>query len=282
MRVIVCYNGVSTLRPVLSDLRLTGLPPLSSLKVLSFVDPFDSLSNKREAERDVRAAVLRLAKEFEPWDVSGNVVWDMPAESVISRSEDSSADLIMIGEPADAEFDRASGLGAVSRKIVAGSGCSVRICRRNTVSAGRRVRILVGFDGSEGSKLAVNAILRRAWPPGSRVRFVAVVDSVMISSIGRFTPQIWDAAIGQRFVEQWAQNLCGRSRQKLEEAGMRTEFAIRSGEAAANIISEAVEWSADTIFLGPNGSAFPSGRRPLGSVALSVASRSGRSVEICR
>jgi nucleotide-binding universal stress UspA family protein len=237
---------------------------------------------KDEASRELNSVVQRLAGEFKLWGVQGSVVAAGEADAVISHAENISADLIMVCEAGRTKDDDRPGLSAISKRIIAGTRTSARICRARSVVSGRPVRILVGFNGSEGSKLAVNAILRRSWPAGCRVRLVAVVDSLLFSSIGRFSPQIRDAAISQRFVEQWAQNLCGRPQQRLENAGVRTEVSIRFGEAALNIVSEAEEWNADAIFLGPNSASFPPHRLSLGSVSLAAASQADRSVEICR
>jgi nucleotide-binding universal stress UspA family protein len=282
MRVLIGYNGSSASAAIFEDLQFAGVPPNSEIGVLVVVDPI--VFPKSEGD----AAILAANAEGELHRYSASLTVDVrivsgnAADEIINASELLHPDLLMLGEPGHADPDGRFRLGPVSMRAVSETNCSVRICRAPMIAERRPARILIGYDGSAGAKCAVESLLSRTWPNGLDVRFLAVADSTVLATIGRFAPQINDLAVSERYVVQWAETLCERSRLKLREAGIGSEVAVRFGDPTAGILAEAFNWRADSILVGPH--SFPSviGRATLGSVSLGVAAEADRSVEVCR
>ena len=282
MRVLIGYNGSSASAAIFEDLQFAGVPPNSEIGVLVVVDPI--VFPKSEGDAAILAANAReeLHRYSPALNVDVRIVSGNAASEIINAAELLHPDLMMLGEPGHAGPDGHFRLGAVSMRVVSETKCPVRISRAPVIAELRPARRLVGYDGSSGAKCAVDSLISRTWPNGLEVRFLAVADSTVLATIGRFAPQINDLAVSERYVVQWAETLCERSCLKLREAGIGSEVAVRFGNPAAGILAEAFDWRADSILVGPHSFPNITGRSALGSVSLAVAAEADRSVEICR
>ncbi len=130
--------------------------------------------------------------------------------------------------------------------------------------------------------MAVNVVCERQWMPNSQVRLLVVTDSSVLSSIGRFSPQMTDPGVEAKIAGQWANALAKLPLQRLRDAGLDAEFCVESGNPKNIIVKLAEEWNADSIFVGPHchGNSFE--RFLLGSVSAAVAARAHCSVEVVR
>jgi nucleotide-binding universal stress UspA family protein len=143
------------------------------------------------------------------------------------------------------------------------------------------MKILLAVDGSSHSQDAVDAVARRPWPPGTVVRVLSVVQQIPPPS----TELVLGAAesLGQIWAERkaQAQRLTARVADSLNATALRTETAVREGDARSGIIDEATEWGADLIVLGSHGHTGLK-RWLLGSIAQSIVSHAPCSVEVVR
>ena len=140
----------------------------------------------------------------------------------------------------------------------------------------------MGFDGSRCPEFAVESIAARRWPAGTNVCLLAVADSSVLGSIGRFIPQMNNAVLEAKFASQWAETLAAASIAKLTKAGLIASVDVRMGQPKDTIVEMAEASNADCIFVGPHRSSNPVERFLLGDVPAGVAAAAGCSVEVVR
>ncbi len=282
MRILIGYNGSDVSNAALEDLRHAGLPERAEAVVVSVAELCCAPANIDEAGKRALHAANKIQKDFPNWSVGTETASGPPAAEILSLAESFKPDLIIVGEYRREMKERNIFLGQASQTILKEAGCSVRIARGERGLPTHPERVLVGFDGSAGSKLAVASIASRSWPAESQVRLLAVADSSVLGSIGRFVPQMADVAIGAKFVSQWAETLAANSIRKLTNAGLSASVEIGMGYPKDTIIEVAKAWNADSIFVGPHCSENSFERFLLGSVSAAVAACAHGSVEIVR
>jgi nucleotide-binding universal stress UspA family protein len=115
------------------------------------------------------------------------------------------------------------------------------------------MRVLLAHDGSHGSGLATNLVKDLAWPPGSSLRVISVVEPTMLAptgwlgGIGAYSPEV-DAQISAYFEGELAEvvnTLTGPNR--------TVEGALLRGRPASVIDDDARSFGADLIVLGSRG-----------------------------
>ena len=282
MRLLIGYNGTDVSNAALDDLLQAGLPDQAEALVLSVAEICCAPVNLDEASKRVAGAADKIKTHFSNWSVKAETAAGVPSVEILRRAESFRPDLIVVGEHRQLLKDRNIFLGHASQNILTQATCSVRIARGNRGIPKHSGRLLVGFDGSPGAQLAIAAIASRSWPAGTEVRLLAVADSSVLGSIGRFIPQMADVTIGAKLASQWAETLAADSIKKLINAGLSASVETGMGYPKDTIIKVAEEWNADAIFVGPHcpGNSFE--RFLLGSVSAAVAARAHCSVEIIR
>lgn len=149
------------------------------------------------------------------------------------------------------------------------------------------MKILLATDGSECSKVAVDAVAGRPWPEGSEVKILSAIENPYMP-----TTETWvlpddyfrelegaaraqaEAAVNQAAERIESTDVCNAS--KLE---ITTE--IEYGPAKDAILDKAERWGADLIVIGSHGYSGWQ-RFLLGSVSHAVATHAHCSVEIIR
>jgi nucleotide-binding universal stress UspA family protein len=264
-------------------LRLAGLPMSLEAVVLTVADiilppPDESLpaddvpairipeverhaqAHEQEATREARALAERGAKrveaDFPGWAVRTEVSCDSPAWAVVKMADQDNPDLIVVGSHGHSLMGGRFILGSVSQRVLYEAPCSVRVGRCSETRLKGPVRIVIGFNGSPDSELAVAAVVARAWPEGSEARVVTSRDS-----------------------REPARH--GVAADKLRAAGLATSELSREGDPAHVLITEAEAWGADSIFVGTRDIH---GFQHLlhGSVSAAVAARAECAVEVVR
>jgi nucleotide-binding universal stress UspA family protein len=174
-------------------------------------------------------------------------------------------------------------LGSVSQKVLNEARCSVRIARGKIEVDQSPERILIGFDGSDGARVAVESVASRNWSPGAEIRLVVATDPIVPTAIGRFVPPVVQWAESEMRVEQeWIMKIAERALGILRDANLNATVRIQTGAAKYVLVEEAATWSADTIFVGANVFGGRLDRFLLGSTSSAVASRAGCSVEVVK
>ena len=115
---------------------------------------------------------MRVTAHFPGWNVSTEVRCDTPAWAILEMAERDKADLIVLGSHGHSSVGGRLILGSVSQRVLYNARCSVRVARCAEEKREGPVRIVVGFNGSQDSEVAVDAVASRAWPEGSEARLV--------------------------------------------------------------------------------------------------------------
>lgn len=282
MRILIGYNGSEASKAALGDYSLMGLPDANEVLILSVAEAWLPPKTTDEAHQLANEASSHLAAHFPAWKITTAIATGSPANEILAEAAKFEPDMIIVGEPRE-QADRSNlFLGHTTQKILTGAACSVRIARAPIDGDPHPERLLVAFDGSAGSISAVNVIADRRWPKETEVRLVAVADSSVLGTIGRFTPQMKDSAVEAKFAAQWAETLASSSLARLRAAGIKATVEVRFGNPKDEIIRDADDWNADTIFAGPHAAANSFERFLIGSVSSAIAARAHCSVEIVR
>lgn len=282
-KVLIAYDSSTCSDAALNDLTRAGLPASLEAVVLTVADvilppsddslPADDVPAIRilEVERHARAhaqeaikearaiaeiAAKQLHADFPDWDVRAEVRCDSPAWAVIKLADQDKPDLIVVGSHSHSLVGGRLILGSVSQRVLYEASCTVRVSRCADVRREGPVRIVVGFNGSPDSELALAAVAARSWPKGSEARVVTSRDS---SEPARH----------------------GVAAEKLRAAGLMTSEVSLEGDPAHVLIKEAEAWGADSIFVGTRDIH---GFQHLlhGSVSSAVAANAHCSVEVVR
>ena len=282
-KVLIAYDGSSCSDAAFTDLGRAGLPMALDAVVVTIADiilpptddelPADDVPAiripaverhaKERAERAINEAqafadqgAKRVKADFPDWNVRSEVRCDSPAWAILEMADRDKSDLIVVGSHGHSLVGGRLILGSVSQRVLYDARCSVRVARCWEENRKGPVRIVVGFNGSQDSEVAVDAVASREWPEGSEVRLISV--HPLLSSEAR------DVAA-----------------EKLRKAGLTTSEISKDGDPAHVLRREAEEWGADSIFVGTRD---VHGFQHLlhGSVSLAVAEEARCSVEVSR
>jgi nucleotide-binding universal stress UspA family protein len=133
------------------------------------------------------------------------------------------------------------------------------------------MKLLVPIDSSPVSKILVDEVARRPWPPGTTACVLHIID----------WPQLPSSASLLHVARQSANLFVKGASDKLDKAGLQPAAKILEGHPRIAVAEYAKEWGADLVLVGSHG---VSGlvRFLLGSVAQAALRRSPCSVEIVR
>jgi nucleotide-binding universal stress UspA family protein len=279
-KILIAYDGSTCSDAALEDLKRAGLPEhleavVMSVAALVFLSPDDRLpddevvspaaaamvsSLQQEAEAALKHAqaiaeqgAARVKQDFPGWAVICRAEGDSPAWGVIKTATRLQSDLIVAGAHRHSSLGGRLIMGSVSQRVLYEADCPVRLARCSHRHREGPIRIIVGFDGSAESDVAVDAVALRVWPAETEVRVAIVSDAMTL----------------------------GEQLEKLRTTGLRTSEVIKHGDPAHVLLHEAEEWDADSIFVGTRDLH---GLRHLlqGSVASAVAAKAQCSVEVVR
>ena len=310
MKILIAYDGSSCSEAALDDLQSAGLPAAVDVLVMSvaevwlppppinesihdyavelqthpqFFKAYESGAKVvTEAETYANHAKTRLRRSFPKWKVEAEATYGSPAWEILSRAIDFKPDLIIVGSHGHSAFNRLL-LGSISQKILTEANCSVRVARGRIEVDPFAVRVIIGFDGLQGAKKAIEAVAMRHWRKGSEFRLISVTDPITPSTIGRFIPPVTNLVDEINQSEcSWIEKLAEPCLQNLRDLGFEATLQIHSGNPKQVIIEESEKWNADAIFVGANRFGSRLERFILGSVSAAVAARAHCSVEIVR
>lgn len=282
-KILIAYDGSDCSDAALNNLTRAGLPSSLEALVVTLADVIlppqdDELSADDrpairipEVERHAQAhaekaikvaqafadrAAKRVKANFPGWDVRAEASCDSPAWAIIKMADRDDPGLIVVGSQGHSVAGGRLILGSVSQRVLYEARSSVRVARCSDERREGPVRIVVGFNGSPDSELAVDAVKSRAWPEGSEARLITALETQ--------TPVSPDGPA-----------------EKLRAAGLLVSHVEREGDPRRILIEEAKKWDADSIFVGTKDIH---GFQHLlhGSVSAAVAARASCSVEVVR
>jgi nucleotide-binding universal stress UspA family protein len=282
-KILIAYDSSACSDAALNDLRRAGLPNALEAVVVTVANiilpppdealPADDMPAIRipEVERHAQAhahkvieearafaerAAKRVKADFPGWDVTAEVRCDSPAWALVKMADRDNFGLIVVGSHGHSLAGGRLILGSVSQRVLYEARCSVRVARCSDVRREGPIRIIVGFNSSPDSEVAVAAVASRTWPEGSEARVITACDTLEPA-------------------------MEGVAAEKLRAAGLTTLEVSREGDPAHVLIKEAEDWGADSIFVGTRD---VHGFQHLlhGSVSSAVVGRAHCSVEVAR
>lgn len=308
MKILIAYDGSDCADAALKDLRRAGLPETAAATVLTAADVFlpppireednrfpfyfpagvrraHKLAAKalEEARGLAERAASRVRKDFPQWDVKAEACADSPAWALIKKADEWKPDLVVVGAHGHNVLGGRLILGSVSQRVLYEARCSVRVARAAAGKYGVASRILVGVDGSADSEAAIDAVARRVWPAGSKVRIVGVLGTVVsVTHTSEAEPSgVKWVEVGNEEDWRWVKDIFESSAEKLRKAGLKTKVVLKKGNPKRQLLKEAEAWRADSIFVGAKGTRGVD-RLLLGSVSAAVAASAPCSVEVVR
>ena len=310
MKILIGYDGSACSDAALDDLKTAGLPETVEAVVMSVADvwlpppsenetlsehaqdlqthpqPFKAYQTNAkavtEAETLARHAQSRLKKMFPAWQVSAEAAYGSPAWEIWSKSNETKADLIVVGSHGHTALGRFF-LGSISNKVLTEAHCSVRVARGRIEVDPVPSRVVIGFDGTPGANAAVEAVATRNWREGSEFRLIAVADPLLPTAIGLFVPPVSSWVDEEMKTEsERIKNLAESSLELLRSKGLEAEIKVFAGNPKQILVEESERWHADSIFVGANRFGSRVERFLLGSVSAAIAARAHCSVEVVR
>lgn len=301
MKVLVAYDGSKCGDAAIEDLRRAGLPPTGEVLVISVADagwpPAKSTKGSEfanpwaetlhEAQAFADKAHARIESDLPGWKVSSEALWGSPAKAILKTMEWFQPDLLVVGSHGRSTVGRLV-LGSVSLDLIHHASCPVRVVRAGATKAEGPIRIILATDGSPAAEATLHVIARRFWPEGTRVRVLAIVETVIP------TPTMVPALEASTFATEPAfqvilaseerervrlQDVAERSAAALEASGMTVEPIVIYGDPRTELVAEAKQWRAETIFVGARGLGRLD-RLLLGSTSTAVVTHADCTVEI--
>ena len=281
-KLVIGYDDSPCSNAAVDDLKRAGLPQRVDAVVVTVADVFpppkdeltedDVLSpaaaalvarSQAEARKAVAHALTvceqaasRIKADFPDWEVKVHAGGDSPAWALIKLASELDADLVVVGSHGHSSAGGRLIMGSVSLRVLYETHCSVRIARCVHNQPDGPVRIIVGFDGSKESEVAVHAVASRSWPAGTEVRVITAREALRPNQHNFLT-------------------------EKLQAVGVTFTELSRNGEPAHVLVKEAADWDADSIFVGTRD--LHGFRHFLqGSVSSAVAAHARCSVEVVR
>lgn len=310
MKILIGYDGSDSSEAALDDLQRSGLPAVADATILTVAEVWlpSPLSSEdiveqakevevpadikrvyakasvamKEAEELARKAAARVKQSFPEWTVvtetsSGSAGWEL-----VAKADQWRPDLIVVGSHGHSGIKRLV-LGSVSQRVVTEARCSVRVARGRVEERDNPVRNVIGIDGSPDAEAAVREVAARAWPPGSEVKLIAVIDPLTPTLIGRLIPPL-SATIEEsnREDREWVESILAAAAELLKETSLKVSTEVREGDPKHALVEAAETWGADCIFVGSTGFSNRLERFVLGSTSASVVARAHCSVEVVR
>ncbi len=293
MKILIAYDGSASADSALDDLARAGFPrsDVSALVVTvaevwlppmdddgdvhrHFVTPGlkrkyeENLEILEDAGKKAAEAADRVRRLFPGWAVESRSTYGSPAWEILGFAEEFRPELIVVGAKGCSAVERVL-LGSVSQKVVTEAKCPVRVSRGRVITDDSPIRLIVGYDGTEGSREAVRTVSGRDWPSGTEARVVIVEDSIFVrSSLEISVDEIKEVG--------------GGLAKDLNRTGLATELAVVDGNPKKEIVGIAEQWDADCIFIGATRYNDVITKYLLGSVSSAVVSRAHCSVEVVR
>lgn len=285
LKILIGYDGSACADAAIDDLRRAGLPDQAEVKVLtvselwmpppSGLELVEAAFGEQPPEQAPEALALAkrsvelLGLAFPGWELTPEVRAGSPAGELLHLAEIWLPDLIVVGSHGRTALGRLL-LGSVSQRVATEARTSVRIARGRVETEPKPIRLLLGYDGSDYSLAAADAVSRRSWPGGTEVRILTAIDALTDVSGTLIDQTLHRAHVSQQQVVA-----------RLTDAGLAVSTMVEYGNPKQLIIEQAEVWGADAIFLGTRGLG-RIGRWLLGSVALAILGRAHCSVEIVR
>ncbi|MFN8624005.1 MAG: universal stress protein [Chloroflexota bacterium] len=257
----------------LDTVRLAG--PWATMTSYGLADLESDLLDELEGILDAAAAVIAPTGAT----IERKVLLGRPSAAIVDQALDLGADLIVVGNRGQGPF-RTMLLGSVSAEVVDHAPCPVLVARTPTVG-----RILLAHDGSELAAHAETLVAGLVPLAPLPVEVLSVVrahepsgETLAPTTVGHAT-EAYSAALEESRVHH--AEVAEAAADRLAREGRPTSWAVRAGDPARAIVSEAEAKDVQLIAMGTHGRTGLD-RLVLGSVARNVLTHAHCSVLIVR
>jgi nucleotide-binding universal stress UspA family protein len=221
-----------------------------------------------KAASDARALLSRR------WpDVGVTVLDKRPVEALLAEARRVGAKAIVVGWRGHGPIGRLL-LGSVSRGIVRHATCPVLVVRQRSKQVRR---LLIGIDGSDNARRAVDLVTAFPPPAGASVTLVTALEPISLPSRALLPAQVRHR-VGQELMALKAEMASNARREldnasaRLRDAGWRVRTILSSGTPLAVLLTAVRQTQADVLVIGARGSTGLQ-RFVLGSVAEGALNR---------
>jgi nucleotide-binding universal stress UspA family protein len=305
MKILVPYDGSTSADAAIDGLSRAGLPrdgealficvagegwppttEAAAEEVEGFVNSWKA--GLHEAEKFAEKASQRFQSCFPGWRVTTEALWGSPGKGILKAADLFVPDLMVVGSHGRSAATRLL-LGSVSLGVLHHSKWPVRVEHRVGPQPTGPIRILVATDGSASADEVVRSVSRRAWPDGTRVLVLAIMDSMVPPpTVPPIEAETFRTEPAFRVIlEADARHrvrlngVVESAKSVLETAGLNVDVKVIEGNTRSTILSEAKAWNAETIFIGARGLGVLD-RLLLGSVSTAVVTHADCAVEVVR
>lgn len=210
------------------------------------------------------------------------VVKAAPTDALVETAERLGARAVVVGSRARGALRRML-LGSVGRQVVRRAPCATLVVRGRTRDV---TRVVVGLDGSDNARRAVDMVAALVPPRTGRVTLVAVVEAMQVPAMPLAPGPVRRAAIGEirafnaAAVER-ARGWAASASRSLERAGWAVKTVVVQGRPLEALAAAAAAAKGDVLVIGARGVGGVE-RLLLGSVAEGLLDRSPISVLVVR
>jgi nucleotide-binding universal stress UspA family protein len=285
MKILVAIDASPASQAAVDQVAARPWPPESQFEILTAVEtsqPWALATIAEEMKGRAHQLVDTAAAQLLSLGLTATATVSEgdPKTVILDHAASMGADLIVVGAHGMTAIEQFF-LGSVSTAVLRFAPCSVAIVRKTAGS-----KILLAIDNSAGSRLAVESVAARPWPPGTEIRVLSAVELGMSALQGAFEIPALDAKHleSQRAAAmKRTEEAIDSALKTLEAAGLTTSESISVLDQAPKeiILQEAAVWPADWIVLGSHGSSGLS-RFLIGSTSETVATHAACSVEVVR
>ncbi len=200
------------------------------------------------AESTVEDAVLRLRGAG--FDTDGEAPEGDEATEIVAAIDRVGADVVALGTAKERWIDTVV-LGSVSGSVVHAASCPVLVVHA-APTHDRPLRVVVGTDGSEGSRRALEAFVGTADPERCEAIVVSVAKPVALPPGGPAGVPTFEATVGERDLASTRQ-VADDATESLRAAGFRATTIVTSGNPARVLLDEVDRAEADLVVVGARG-----------------------------
>lgn len=283
MKILLATDGSESANDAVETVRSLALPAGTTIHLVAVLAtapelfgaawesyvPGDAEAIERQMVDELEAALAAVTSRLERPGVTveHEVLRGRAATQVVELSKEIRADLIVVGSRGLGAWRRLL-LGSVSAEIVDHATCPVLVARKPTVSS-----VILGDDGSAGSRAAAALLARFPALAGRVARVVAVAEVLNPTALG-FSPAVSGAFMTEMIesTSEAEERLAEATRVTaaiLANAGITTETEVLSGNPAHELVRLARSTNADLVVVGTTGLTGVA-RAVLGSVARNV------------
>ena len=291
MRILIAYDGSAGAEQALRLADSVDWPADSTLRIAAVIEPtllflgvpmaggYDIPSPDVDAQITAyqQEQVTKAAGSLRSADrtLEGIVLRGRPATVLIEEATRFGADLVMGGSRGHGTISSLL-LGSVSAEVVDHAPCPVLVARSPSID-----RVIFATDGSAPSAAAETVL--STWPIFERlpIQVVSVAEVVepwhtgIAPTMYRQVMEAHAKDLAEARVEHT--RIAAEATARLRALGRHAEASIRTGDAAAEIITAVADVGADLVVIGSRGrTGFASA--VLGSVARNVLHGSTASV----